>query len=304
MIVLYFCFQLNLMSSNLQKWFLFILLSVIWGSSFVLMKEGLVNLTAFQVASVRIVASGLVLVPYLYNAIQNIPLTKWHWVFFSGALGSLLPAYMFCFAETGIDSSFAGALNSLTPIFVIITGVLFFQMKPSSQKVMGILVAFSGCVILFLGQPVLKIGDNLSMALLVVLATFCYGLNVNLVHRFLKGIPSLEIVSLALFLNAIPALTVLACAGYFSLDFKHSGILVSSGYAALLGIGGTSIANILFYILIKKAGSIFSSMVTYGIPFVAIVWGLLYHEQIGWAQVGGLTVILAGVFLANYTKRV
>ncbi len=288
------------------KWLLFFLLSIIWGSSFVLMKEGLAHLSAYQVASIRIVASGLVLIPYLIKAMRNIPIRIWHLVFFSGMLGSLLPAYLFCIAETGIDSAFAGALNSLTPIFTILTGVLFFNLEISSQKITGILVAFAGCIILFLSQQQLSLGNNLLLTLPIIIATLCYGLNVNLVQKHLKGIASLEIVSLAMFLNAIPAFIMLIFSGYFSLSLAENGVLHSSLYAALLGIGGTSLANILFYILIKKAGSIFSSMVTYGIPFVALAWGILYHEQVGWGQVLGLSVILLGVYLASmkFPKKV
>ncbi len=291
------------MSEQLKKWGLFIILSVIWGSSFVLMKEGLLNLTAFQVASLRIVASGLAFMPLLFSSFKLIPVKKWHWVFFSGALGSLIPAYLFCIAETGIDSSLAGALNSLTPIFVIITGALFFQMKTSSQKILGILIAFTGCIGLFLGQYNPASDNHLPHILLVIVATFCYGLNVNLVQRYLKGVPSLNIVSLALFFNAIPAFIALYCSGYFKLDLHDNGVLASSGYSALLGIGGTAIANVLFYILIKKSGPVFSSMVTYGIPFVALVWGLVYGEKAGWIQVSSLSVILLGVYLANRKKR-
>ena len=125
----YICISTQSMENNFLKWLLFIALSLIWGSSFILMKEGLVHLNSYQVASVRIVASGLVLLPILRKAMHNIPFSKWYLIFLSGTLGSLLPAYLFCTAETGIDSSLAGALNSLTPIFVIITGFLFFQLK-------------------------------------------------------------------------------------------------------------------------------------------------------------------------------
>ena len=139
----------RVMNGNVMKWFLFIGLSFIWGSSFILMKEGLEGLNAFQVASLRIVASGLVLLPLAIKSIKLIPANKLLPVFLSGTMGSLLPAYLFCIAEQGIDSSMAGALNSLTPVFVIITGALFFNNKASKQKVIGVFVAFSGCVLLF-----------------------------------------------------------------------------------------------------------------------------------------------------------
>jgi drug/metabolite transporter (DMT)-like permease len=287
------------MNGNVLKWFLFIGLSFIWGSSFILMKEGLEGLNAFQVASLRIVSSGLVLLPLAIKSIKLIPANKLLPVFLSGTMGSLLPAYLFCIAEQGIDSSMAGALNSLTPVFVIITGAIFFNNKASKQKVIGVLVAFSGCVLLFFSQSNVLLNGNLFYISLIILATIFYGLNVNLVFKYLKDIPSLQIVSVALCLNAIPALLCLYFFGYFSLDFTSREVLVASGFSVLLGALGTSIANILFYVLIKKAGAVFSSMVTYGIPFVAIFWGVIYHEKTGWMQVLSLSVILAGVYIAN-----
>jgi len=287
------------MSEKTGKWSLFVLLSIIWGSSFILMKEGLVGLTAIQVASVRILFSGIVLLPISIRGIRHIPIRKLHLVFLSGAFGSLFPAYLFCIAGQKIDSSLAGALNSLTPIFVIITGALFFKKQPSKQKVIGIFIAFMGSVLLFLSQSDFIGGYDFRYILFIVLATFFYGLNVNLVLRYLTEVPSLQIVAMAMQLIAIPAFFMLYFSGFFTLDFAKKDVLFSIGFSAVLGILGTSLANILFYKLIKKAGAVFSSMVTYGIPFVAFFWGILYHEQIGWMQVFSLSVILLGVYYAN-----
>ncbi|HPH84619.1 MAG TPA: DMT family transporter [Ferruginibacter sp.] len=287
------------MNSKLINWLIFISLSFIWGSSFILMKEGLEHLTAFQVASLRIISSGIVLLPVAYKSFRQIPSNKLMYTFLSGLLGSLLPAYLFCVAEQGIDSALAGVLNSLTPIFVIIVGALFFQSKTSANKIIGILVAFTGSVLLFFSQPDFSEHSNLFYVFLVVLATIMYGINVNLVHRHLANIPSLQIASLALFLNAIPAFIVLVGTGYFSLDFSDRGVLASSGYSFILGIFGTAVASVIFYMLIKRAGAVFSSMVTYCIPVVAIMWGLIYGEKIGWKQFASLLIILAGVYIAN-----
>ncbi len=120
-----------------------------------------------------------------------------------------------------------------------------------------------------------------------------------MVHRYLNHIPSIQIAALALSLNAIPALVVLYFTGYFNLDLSNRAIMISTGYSVILGIFGTAIASIIFYMLIKRAGAVFSSMVTYGIPFVAIIWGIIYGENIGWKQVVGLFIILTGVYLAN-----
>ena len=293
------CGSFYRMNPKFANWFLFIALSFIWGSSFILMKEGLQHLTAFQVASIRIISAGLILLPVTISAIRKIPPNKLLVVFMSGVLGSLLPAYLFCLAEQGIDSSLAGALNSLTPIFVIIAGALFFGTRPTTQKVTGILLALTGSILLFLSQPNFSQNSNTLFILYVVLATAFYGYNVNMVHRHLSGIGSLQIAAVALSLNAIPAGIVLYLTGYFSQDFLGTNMLISTGYSFVLGIFGSAVASVLFYVLLKKAGAVFASMVTYGIPIVAIFWGILYGEEVGWKQAGSMTVMLLGVWWVN-----
>ncbi|MEO8236241.1 MAG: DMT family transporter [Flavobacterium sp.] len=287
------------MNSKFLNWFLFIVLSFIWGSSFILIKEGLVSLNAYQVASLRIISSGLVLLPSAIKTFKEIPKNKIFIIFTSGALGNLIPAYLFCIAEQKIDSALAGVLNSLTPIFVIISGAIFFHISTAANKTFGIIIALMGSLLLFLSQPGFAQHSNALSVSLIVLATLSYGFNVNMVHRHLQHVPSVRIAALALSLNAVFALLVLYFTGYFKLDFSNKGILLSTFFSCVLGIFGTAVASILFYILLKRAGSIFASMVSYGIPTVAIIWGIIYGEQVGWKQVGCLAIILLGVFVAN-----
>jgi drug/metabolite transporter (DMT)-like permease len=291
------------LNKSLLNWLIFILLSIIWGSSFVLMKEGLLHLSAYQVASLRIVFSGVVLLPTAVMCIRKVAKDKLLIIFLSGLLGSLLPAYLFCMAEEGIDSALAGTLNSLTPIFVIIIGVLFFKSRIAGNKIIGIAISFTGSILLLLSKGPLAQNQNLVYIAYVVLATICYGINVNMVHRHLHQVGSLHIAALALTLNAIPALIVLFFTGYFNLPLTNEDILWSTGAAAILGVIGTALASIIFYVLVKKAGGIFASMVTYGIPFVAIFWGIIYKEAVTWKQVLCLLIILAGVYIANNNKK-
>lgn len=263
------------------------------------MKEGMVGLTAFQVASIRIISAGIVLLPVALVSIRLIPKKQIFIVFMSGVLGSLVPAYLFCVAEQKVDSALAGVLNSLTPIFVIISGAMFFSNRIAANKVVGILIAFFGSVLLFLFQPKFSDNSNIIHISYIILATALYGYNVNMVHKHLKHIPSIRITAVAMLLNAIPAFIVLFLTGYFNQDLFDRTILISTGYSAILGIFGTAVATILFYMLLKRAGSIFASMVTYGIPIVAIFWGIIYQEEVGWKQVLGMAVILVGVFVAN-----
>ncbi len=310
-------------NNRLTNWFIFIVLSLIWGSSFILMMKGLVSLNAYQVASLRIIFSGIVLLPVAIRHIKSVPKSKVLVIFLSGVQGSLLPAYLFCLAETKIDSSLAGSLNALTPVFVILMGALFFNNRVAGNKILGICISFAGSVLLFFAQPLSShAGSNALYTLLVVIATMLYGLNVNMVGKYLKGIPSLHIAAIALSLSAIPAFIVLCFTGYFSQDIFSKPMLIATGYTFLLGVLGTAFASIFFYVLMKRAGMVFASMVTYAIPAVAIMWAILdTHKDIifagslpfgemmsvifyaWWKQFVCLLVILFGVYMANRTQR-
>ncbi len=292
------------MNKKLLDWIIFIVLSLVWGSSFILMKIGLENqLTPVDIAGVRMLAAGLVLLPVAIRAAKKIPGKKMPVIFISGVLGNLLPAFLFCYAEQGMDSSLAGMLNSLTPIFVIVTGALFFNQRTPVNKIIGICIAFAGSVLLLLskGQP--QQHNDILYPLLIILATIMYGINVNLVSKYLSQLPALQVAALALALNALPAAVVLGLNGFYRITPTPAFIKGVSA-AAVLGLGGTAMATILFYMLVKRAGRIFASMVTYGIPFVAIGWGICFRENFSWAQAGCLMVILAGVYWANTARTV
>ncbi|MEP6582822.1 MAG: DMT family transporter [Ginsengibacter sp.] len=290
------------MNKELVSWIFFSVLSIIWGSSFILMKIGMQTLSVYQVASLRIASAGIALLPLTLQHIRSIPINKLGVVFLSGVLGSLFPSFLFCIAETKIDSALAGTLNALTPIFAILAGILIFGLQISSKMVAGISIAFLGSILLLLSKG-LKDSTNIFYSLLIVLATISYGINVNMVQKYLSKISSLKIASVGLSLCAIPALLVLWVTGYFKV-FTNTDTLEGTLAASTLGIFGTAIANILFYMLIKRAGVLFTSMVTYGIPVVAIFWGILDHESIGWKQIISLIVILTGVYIANRKGKV
>jgi drug/metabolite transporter (DMT)-like permease len=280
-------------------WVIFISLSIIWGSSFVLMKEGLKGLSFTQVASLRIVTAGLVLLPITIRYILTIPRNKLLTVILSGLLGSLIPAYLFCAAETGISSSAAGVLNSLTPVFVILFGILFFKHKIPAIKILGMCIAFAGSILLYFSRADNDDGSKFIMVLLVIIATMCYGANVNLVNKYLLKIPSLQIVAIALTCCSIPALAVLYFSGFFKLDLLSPVVGSSIVFSSILGIIGTALASFLFYMLLKRAGTVFASMVTYAMPVVALLLGMWYGETINLLQVLSMVVILSGVFITH-----
>ena len=290
--------------NRFYNWGLFLLLSLIWGSSFILMKRGMYTatgeptLSAYQVAALRMLSAGLALLPFALRNFRNVPREKIRYILLSGLLGSFFPAFLFCIAETKIDSSLAGFLNALTPIFTIVVGLLFFKASLQKNKVTGVAIAFIGMVVLFLANKTLNF-QYLSYAGFALVATILYGFNVNIAHSHLKAIPSTTIAGIAFAALIPPSLLVLIFTGYFSMPLSAVDFWTSTGSATLLGVMGTAVATILFYMLLKKAGAIFASMVTYGIPFIALGWGLLAGEQIQPLQVAGLGIILIGVWMAN-----
>lgn len=286
------------LTQNAAKWLLFAAISLIWGSSFILMKAGMTNLSPYQVAAIRILSGGLVLLPIAIRHFKELPTEKLGWVIITGFVGSFFPAFLFCIAETRIDSSLAGMLNALTPVFTILIGTIFFNIKVTLRKSLGILLGFAGLSGLFLAKGAVNLQD-ISYATLVLAATLCYGLNINLVNHHLKGVSAVNIAAIAFAFLLLPALLVLYFTGYFSLPVQTKPILLATGASVILGVLGTALATIFFYMLVKKAGPIFTSLVTYGIPFVAIAWGFAYGETINLLQVCCLGVILGGVWLVS-----
>lgn len=287
-------------NNGIIKWTLFVLLCLTWGSSFILMKTGLASLNAYQVASLRILSAGLVMTPLLAKALRETP-KKLIWpIVLSGFLGTFFPAYLFCLAETVIASSLAGILNSTTPLFTIIIGAMFFKQQNAWGKWVGILIGFIGMILPMITQLGSVDTNYFNYYFLVLLATILYGLNANVVHQYLKEATAANVATIAFSALIIPTGLILAWTGFFThLNFHNAIWLKATGASMLLGIAGTCIASVMFYMLMKKAGPVFASMVTYGIPFVAILWGLQAGETVGAVQVVGLLVILLGVRLAN-----
>ena len=281
------------------NWLIFIILSVIWGSSFILMKVSKEHLNGYQIGAVRIFAAGLVFLPLALVHITKIPACKLPFVILSGLLGNLFPAFLFALAiEKRIDSALAGILNSLTPLFVIVIAVLFFKARVQQKKIWGVLIGLVGLVILSLSKGGISL-DNYLYALCILLATLMYGLNVNIVTHYLKDIEPIKLTTVSLGFMCLLALAVLWQQDVLSMAAYDEGARLSIFYAALLGIVGSAIATALFYALIKRAGGLFASLVTYGVPVVAIFWGVMAGEVVTWIQISCLSMILGGVYLAN-----
>ena len=283
-----------------MKWILFIILCLVWGSSFVLMKTGLEALSPFQVASIRIICAGVFMLPFAKKAYTSVPKEVIQPIIVSGFLGTFFPAYLFCIAQTKIDSSLAGILNALTPLTTIAIGTAFFKMKLSWTKWVGMIIGFTGMLLLLLNGNKQISFNYIGYASFVLIATICYGLNVNVVSKYLQNAAPMHIATIAFTSLIPPTLVILFLTGYFTDPHLINGDWTTGTIAAgVLGIFGTGVASVTFYMLMKRSGPVFASMVTYGIPFVAIGWGLLTGETITVLQIIGMAVILLGVRLAN-----
>ncbi len=295
------------MKDTVRKWGFFLLLCMIWGSSFILMKLGMYAapnvpaLTAVQVAAIRILSAGLVLLPFAINAFRRIPRALIGHLAVAGLLGSFLPAFLFCIAETKIDSALTAMINSATPIFAILCAAVVFKKVIPQNQVWGVVIGFAGCISLFYSKRS-ESAQNLLYAGLVILATICYGINVNFVKQKLSQLNARDITAASFAIFVLPSAAILYGSGYFHLPLLEPVYVKATIASAVLGIVGTAFATIIFYSLVKMVSPVFASLVTYGIPLVAIGWGLLYGEEIGISQVIALVIILCGVYIASLSK--
>lgn len=263
------------------------------------MKASKNELTWAQIASLRIFSAGIVMLPFAFFHFSRLPLNKIPLVILSSVCGNLLPAYLFAGAiAKNIDSGLAGILNSLTPICVVIIGILFFKAKIETRKIIGVVIGFVGLAILTLAGKEISF-ENIEYTLWILLATILYGFNVNIVGNYLQDVSPTHLATVSLAFMLIPTGIVLWQGNFLQLPFDDDATLLAVINSVMLGITGTAIATALFYVLVKKAGGLFASLVTYGIPFVAITWGFIFGENITMLQIGCLGIILCGVYLAN-----
>lgn len=286
------------MNKKVISWGIFILLCFIWGSSFILMKVIREALSAPQTAALRIFSASIVFVPFAFVHFFKIQRSKRVLACVTGVFGNFLPAFCFAYGIMKIDSSLAGILNSLTPICVVIIGVLFFKDTIAWKKITGVLIGFGGLCLLTYNHATLTI-NNIEYALLIIAGTVSYGANINIVSHKLKEVNPIHLSTVSLSAMCLPALFMLWQQDFFSLDFSDTTIQWAIINAVILGLSASTIGTYLFYSLVKREGGLFASLVTYGVPFVALFWGVLAGELITVIEVACLLIILAGVYLAN-----
>lgn len=286
------------MLSKNNKWFLFIMLSLIWGSSFILMKRGLVALNPYQLGSLRIVFAAVFLLLIGFKSLAQIPAQKWRYIVVTALFGIFLPVYLFAYAQTGISSSVSGILNSLTPLYTMLLGILAFGLTFKRNQIIGVILGLSGCFLLVFYGNTSHGETHYFYAILVVLGTFCYATNVNLIKKYLSDVTPLAIITANFVVLFVPALVILFCCDYGSIAAKPE-VIHATFFIVVLGVIGTGVANLIYYKLIQVTSPLFASSVTYFIPLVAMSWGLLDGEILNTLQFLGAFIILIGVYMAS-----
>ncbi len=281
---------------------LFVLLAITWGSSFILMKRGLITFSPIQIGAIRVgfafVFTALIgIKTFKHLRLEDIlPLTIVGW------LGNGLPYIFFPLAVSKVDSSIVGITNSLVPLFTLLVGLFVFKTKPNVLQYVGIFLGLLGAIYLIKPETGFQIDNNVGYLGFAITATLFYGISINVIKSKLQHLNSLAITNLSL-LTVGPAMVIFLLFTDFTERFSNPYAWSSMGYLALLGILGSSLAVIGFNYLIKISTPIFSSSVTYAVPIVAIAWGFLDGEIIGAKHFIGVSFILLGIYLVNKKRR-
>ena len=280
------------------QWATLLLLSIIWGTSFILMKKGLISYSPTQVAAFRMFFSFIFVLPLAIKNIRAINRQNIFPLLLSGLLGFAIPALLFTKAQTRIDSYLAGMLNSLTPLFTLVIGLAIFSARIKYYHVLGILIGLVGATGL-IWRKELNIFEGINAyALLVVVATICYGINVNIVKFKLANLTGVQIAALSfLFVGPVGGIYLLFTD--FSTVAQNGNYILNLVFIAILALFSSVVAVIIFNSLIKYTTAIFAASVTYIIPVFSTLWGIFDGETVGLAQLLWLVVILAGIYLVN-----
>ena len=279
------------------KWVYLIVLSLIWGSSFILIKKGLIGLSPIQLGSLRILFAAFFLLLIGLKSLAKIPHHQWKFIALTSLFGPFIPAFLFAIAQTQIDSSVSSILNSLTPLNTLVLGAIAFELQFRRNQIFGVLIGLFGSMLLILNGVMHHPEQNYYYAFLVLIASVCYAINVNLIKKYLSDLTPLSISTGNFLILLFPALIVLFFSGFFDV-VQIDEVKQSVFFILILGVVGTGIANIIFFKLVQMSSPVFATSVTYLIPVVAFFWGLLDNEMLTPIQFFGAFIILIGVYLS------
>ena len=292
---------------RIKAWVYLIILSIIWGSSYFLIKIGLEDSYGNErmppnlLGALRISFAFIALTPLLYNSFKKLKKKHIPFVIISGVLGNGLPAFLFAYAETKLDSSITGMLNSLVPIFTVLIATIFFQFKLKWNHIGGLTLGIVGAIMIVyqkLFSATLAADDTIPI-LMVVMATFCYALSLNVIKYKLQDLNSMAITSISFAAIGPFCIVYLFITNFFDRIVSQPNFIEGIGIVGILAFIGTAMAVLLFNKMIKISTAVFASSVTYFIPIIAILLGLTLGENVSILQLSGIGVLILGVFLIN-----
>ena len=288
------------MNKHNTKWFYLIILSFIWGSSYILIKKSLLGFSPLQLGSLRIIITAFVLFVLGFNSLKKIPKNKWKWILATGYIGSFFPSFLFAFAQTEIDSGVTAILNSLTPLATLVIGLIFFKFLINTKQIAGIFIGLIGSLLLIYQGSSINPQQNFLFVVFILIASIFYAISLNLLKAHLQDVSATGIAVGNFLCILPPAFIILFFTDLRIIDFKvNQDVQNAIFYVVVLSVFGSAFAKILFNKLIQISSPIFASSITYTLPIVAIMWGLVDGETISLGQFFSTGLILIGVFLAN-----
>lgn len=273
-----------------------VLLSIIWGTSFILIKKSLLAFDFVELGALRIGISTLAFLPWVIKVWNDVDWSKFKYFFIVGVTGSGLPSFLYAIAETEISSATAGILNGLSPIFTFIVGILFFKSVFAWNKLLGVLLGLAGASILIIAGNDAELGGNAFYGIFIVIGTICYAFNANTVKKIFQNTDPIHVAGISFFSIGIPFIIYALVSDIPNKVMNHPDGLVSFGAIVLLALIGTVFSVLFFYRLIQNTSAVFASSVAYTIPIVALGWGYLDSEAITLYHFIGLAFILLGVY--------
>lgn len=281
--------------ASLTKWVYLLTLSLIWGSSFILIKKGLTGFGYFEAATIRLMSAGLAFLPFGWSNFAKIPRTQYGYVVLTALLGMFVPAFLFCLAQMKVQSSVAAMLNGLTPVFTFVFSIFIFRIAYKLNQVLGLLLGLGCAILLAVERSATAISFNWHAGL-IILAALCYGFNINLIKQRLSHIPAIVLSTVTV---SITGLLAFFLAFLPNIGQYHPGQIEWMPLLALavLGVFGTAIAQLIQYKLIKETSALFASSTTYIIPVVAVFWGVMDGEQFQLVHALSIAGILAAIVL-------
>jgi len=286
--------------SDLKAFLILMLLALTWGTSFILIKKALVAFNPYQVSGLRVFIASLAFLPILIVNRKKIKWDRWYLYIAVGLCGTMIPSFLYPLAQTKINSSMAGILNAVAPIFTFIVGMLFFSKKFELKKGIGIAIGFAGAGILIsAGGGSGASGANSLYGLFIVIAGVLYSFSSNLIEEFFSDMTAINISAASFGLMGIIAVPIVYFSGALNTAMEVEGGYQALGFVSILSLFSTVMASIVFFYLIQRSSAVFASTVAYLIPIISLIWGAVDGEYISIIHFIGMALILAGVYFAK-----